>query len=113
MLLLHIILASISALYGGFTLVSVFRKRQHNPRRSASILAVLLAVDITSGLLLTLQTGASVLSVCDNIALYITGFAVVFASLAYTRGFSVIAPHATWSCAYATALPVVLLSLGF
>ncbi len=113
MLGIHIAIALMSTLYGGHTLWEVFTQRKINSARRALMLAALLVLSMTSGILLTLQTGASVLSVCDNLLLYATGFSVVFASLAYTQGFSTVKPYMTWSYAYATALPVALIAFGF
>ena len=109
----HIAIAIISTLYGGHTLFRVFAQRSIDTTRSAFALAILLVLSVTTGLLLTIQTGASVLSVCDNLLLYVTGFSVVFASLIYTKGRSKVAPYMTWSYGYATALPVALIVFGF
>lgn len=113
MLYAHILIALVSTLYGGQTLWAVFTRQKMDAKRSALRLALLLVLSVTSGLLLAIQTGTGVLSVCDNLILYITGFSVVFASLTYTKGRLAVAPHMTWSYAYATALPVALIAFGF
>jgi hypothetical protein len=113
MLTIHICIALMSTLFGGHTLFTVFAQKKMNVTKQALALAALLVLSVTTGLLLALQSGASVLSVCDNLLLYVTGFSVVFASLAYTRGFSTVQPYMTWSYAYATALPVALIAFGF
>ncbi len=113
MLTIHITIALLSVLYGGHTLFAVFTQKKFHTAKRALGLAVLLVLSVTTGIFLTLQTGASVLSVCDNLLLYVTGFSVVFAALAYTRGSATVTPYMTWSYAYATALPVALIAFGF
>ncbi len=113
MLAIHLISALLSGIYGATTLFNVFRGAKLHVGRSALILGILLALSVTSGLALAVSVGASVLSVCDNIALYITFFAVVYATIGYRYGRRSVITHLSWSFAYATLTPIVLIVLGF